>query len=87
MEQNLTGLYHLVNNQVISKYALLCLFNKYMNDNRTIIHENGSFANDKSLEDTRLELQHTIPSYEVMIQELAEWMKGHIEIYNKYFKT
>ncbi len=87
MEQNLTGLYHLVNNQVISKYALLCLFNKYMNDNRTIIHENGSFANDKSLEDTRLELQHTIPSYEVMIQELAEWMKGHIEIYKKYFKT
>ena len=85
IEQELTGLYHLVNNQVISKHDLLCLFNQYMNNNKTIIHENGSFANDKSLEDTRLELLHLIPSYEVMVQELAKWMKEHIEIYRKYF--
>lgn len=86
MQQNLTGLYHLVNNTVISKYDLLCLFNKYMNNNRTTIHRNGSFINDKSLEDTRLELHHKIPSYEVMIQELAEWMHSHAQIYGQYLK-
>lgn len=85
LEQNLTGLYHLVNNEVISKHDLLCLFNRYMNDNKTVIHENGSFSNDKSLVDTRLELNHKIPSYEVMIQELAEWMQNHAEVYSQYF--
>lgn len=86
MEQKLTGLYHLVNNKDISKYELLCLFNQYMNDNKTVIHQNGSFVNDKTLIDTRLELHHTIPSYEEMIAELAEWMRNHSEIYKQYFK-
>ena len=86
MYQGLTGLYHLVNNTVISKYDLLCLFNKYMNNSKTVIHQNGSFINDKSLEDTRLELQHKIPSYEIMIQELAEWMHRHDAIYAQYMK-
>ncbi len=86
IEQNLTGLYHLVNNTVISKYDLLCLFNRYMNNNKTTIHQNGSFVNDKSLIDTRQELHHTIPSYEDMIKELAEWMHNHSEIYRQYFK-
>lgn len=86
MKQNLTGLYHLVNNKDISKYELLCLFNRYMNDNKTVIHQNGSFVNDKTLVDTRLELHHTIPSYEEMIAELAEWMQNHSEIYKQYFK-
>lgn len=85
LDQKLTGLYHLVNNDVISKHDLLCLFNRYMNGGKTTIHENGSFSNDKSLVDTRLELNHKIPSYEVMIQELAEWMRNHSEIYRQYF--
>ena len=86
LNQNLTGLYHLVNNQVISKYELLCLFNKYMNNNRTIIHENGSFSNDKSLEDPRQELTYRILSYEDMVRELAEWMRKHEKVYRQYFK-
>lgn len=86
MKQELTGLYHLVNNTDISKYDLLCLFNQYMNDNRTVIHQNGSFINNKSLIDTRLELHHSIPSYEDMVAELAEWMRSHSEIYKQYFE-
>lgn len=87
MKQGLSGLYHLVNNTVISKYELLCLFNRYMNDNRTVIHQNGSFINDKSLEDTRLELLHKIPSYEIMVQELAAWMHAHPKLYAQYLKS
>lgn len=86
LEQELTGLYHLVNNQVISKYDLLCLFNKYMNNNKTIIHENGSFSNDKSLEDTRKELHYKVLSYEKMVRELAEWMDSHKKVYHQYFE-
>lgn len=86
LDQNLTDLYHLVNNDVISKHDLLCLFNKYMNDNKTVIHENGSFSNDKSLVDTRQELKYKILSYEDMVRELAEWMQSHAEIYKQYFR-
>lgn len=86
LDQSLTGLYHLVNNDVISKHDLLCLFNKYMNDNKTVIHENGSFSNDKSLVDTRQELKYKILSYEDMVRELAEWMQSHAEIYKQYFR-
>ena len=88
MRQNLVGggIYHLVNNMVISKYDLLCLFNKYLNNNRITIQQNGSFMNDKSLVDSRMELLHKIPSYEVMVQELAEWMNGHAQIYGQYFR-
>ena len=48
---------------------------------------NGSFINDKSLEDTRLELQHKIPSYEVMVQELAVWMQKHPWLYAQYLRS
>lgn len=86
LDQELTGLYHLVNNSVISKYDLLCLFNKYINGDKTIIHKNGSFSNDKSLEDTRQELNYKILPYEDMIQELAEWMRMHADLYDQYFR-
>lgn len=85
LQQGLTGLYHLVNNKEISKHDLLCLFNRYLNENKTEIHENGSFSNNKSLLDTRQELNHEVPSYETMICEMAEWMENHRELYCYYF--
>lgn len=85
LEQDLTGLYHLVNNTSISKYRLLCLFKQHMEKEETNIHKNVTFINDRSLIDTRLELKHKIPSYDVMVQELVEWMHQHSDIYHLYF--
>lgn len=86
LKQNITGLYHLTNNETISKHDLLCLFNQYMNDNRTVIHENGSFSNDKSIIDTRKELRYKVPSYEEMIANMADWMQSHEVLYRYYFE-
>ena len=86
MRQNLTGLYHLVNNEEISKYDLLRLFNEYSNRNRTVIHAKDTFVNNKSLLDTRRELDHIVPSYRIMVQEQAEWMENHRDFYRCYLE-
>lgn len=56
MEQalkNLTGLYNLVNNETISKFELLKLFNKYMNDGQNEILPSDKLSLDKSLINNR----------------------------------
>lgn len=85
--QNITGLYQLVNNTTVNKYELLCLFNKYCNNNKAVIHENGSFSNDKSLVNTRTDFDFKVPSYEQMIIDMSEWIKSHSDIYSQYIKN
>lgn len=85
IHQNVTGLYHLVNNQTINKHDLLVLFNKFINDSKTVIHENGSFSSDKSLVNSRNDFNYQVPSYEQMIQEMGTWMKNHMSIYEQYY--
>ncbi len=84
--QNITGLYQLVNNTTVNKYELLCFFNQYCNNNKTVIHENGSFSSDKSLVNTRTDFDFKIPSYEQMIIDMSEWIKSHNDIYSHYIQ-
>jgi dTDP-4-dehydrorhamnose reductase len=79
-----TGLYHLVNNEVISKYDLLCLFNQYCRQNKVTVQSNTSVSSDKSLVDTRMANAWTVPSYEQMIRDMAEWMRKHPQLYRQY---
>jgi len=78
---DITGLYHLVNNEKISKYDLLNLFKKSMQKNIEIIEE-GASVNDKSIISTRTDFSFDIPSYEKMIDEMAQWIFDHPEKYN-----
>jgi len=39
---------------------------------------------DKSFVDTRLQLKHTIPSYEQMIIEMVEFIRANKQRYNLY---
>lgn len=82
--QKITGLYHLVNHTTVNKYELLCLFNRYSNNDKTIIHKNGSFSSNKSLVNTREDFNFSIPTYEQMIIEMDQWIKSHGEIYALY---
>lgn len=79
-----TGLYHLVNNQVISKYKLLCLFNKYCRKVPIRIIDDTNYICDKSLRNTLKEPVFQIPSYKQMIMEMADWIEKHPEIYPLY---
>lgn len=83
---DLTGIYNLVNNQVINKYDLLKLFNRYMKNNQIIISENDSVNLNKSLINTRKDFDFIVPSYEEMIKDMNEWIVNHKELYPHYFK-
>lgn len=77
---NITGLYHVVNNQVISKYELLKLFKKYYNK-EIEIEEYQDYKSDKSLINNREDYIFEIPTYEKMIEEMKEWTDLHKELY------
>lgn len=78
------GLYHLVNNQDISKHDLLVLFNQYCRKKRIQIGINDTLENDKTLRNTREDQPFAVPSYETMVQEMADWIKAHPELYKQY---
>lgn len=79
-----TGLYHLVNNETICKYDLLKLFNTYCRKHPIEIMENNTVVSDKSLVNIQKENIFSVPGYRQMIQELAEWMQNHPELYKQY---
>jgi dTDP-4-dehydrorhamnose reductase len=77
---DITGLYHLVNNQKINKYDLLLLFKKWMKKEIEIL-KNDDYASDKSLINTRDDFNFEIPSYDKMIEEMSIWIKNNKEKY------
>ena len=80
-----TGLIHLCNNQVICKYDLLYLFNDYCRQDKVTILQNTDLTNDKSIINTREDVEYGIPDYDAMIHEMAEWIKKHSDLYKQYF--
>jgi len=86
MEENLCGLYNLVNNESISKYDLLVLFNKYFRNNSLTILKNDHLKLDRSLRNTRKDFSFAVPSYERMVQEMKEWVDAHPNLYPHYQK-
>jgi len=80
IENNLTGLHHCVNNDVISKYDLLVLFKKYFN-NDIVINHNSDVESKKTLVRTDKSFDFGIPSYEDMIKDMREWVLNHKEVY------
>lgn len=84
IEENLSGLYNLVNNTSISKYDLLSLFNKYFRDGGIMINKYDDFILDKTLINTRNDFSFAVPGYEEMIKEMKEWVDEHSNFYLHY---
>lgn len=79
------GLYNAVPKSSISKYQLLVLINNTIRGNRIEVIPSDAVKVDKSLVRTRKgNLDYTIPEYDVMINELSEWMIEHKELYPQY---
>lgn len=85
MEENLTGIYHLVNNETINKYELLNLFNKHMRNEEIVILPSDKVSVDKSLLNNRTDFSFKVPSYEEMIIEMKEWIENYQELYPHYY--
>jgi dTDP-4-dehydrorhamnose reductase len=84
IESNLSGLYNLVNNESISKFDLLVLFNKYFRNNSLEIKKNDLLKIDKSLSNTRTDFTFVVPPYEQMIYEMKECIDSHSYLYSHY---
>jgi dTDP-4-dehydrorhamnose reductase len=86
LEENLTGLYNLVNNERINKFNLLKLFNKYFKSDAITIVPSDTLVVDKSLVNNRNDFGFVVPSYERMIMEMKDWIENHKSLYPHYFK-
>jgi dTDP-4-dehydrorhamnose reductase len=83
IEQELSGLYHLTNNEPISKYKLLNEIKAVWIMNLNINKVSGKTVN-KSILDTRNEIHYKVPSYTGMLQEMKDFMTSH-SYYYKYY--
>lgn len=84
IKKRVHGLYNTVPSTSISKYDLLCLFNKYMRNSGMIIHPIEGVRVDKSLRRTKFDFDYIIPDYEVMVSELSKWIFDHKIMYPHY---
>ena len=83
MDHRVTGLYHVTNNTVISKFELLHLFKKYTKIDINIIPFAGEYV-DKSFIDTRLLIGYGIPSYDDMISNMIGLIFENSKLYSQY---
>jgi dTDP-4-dehydrorhamnose reductase len=83
IRKDITGLHHITNNSSISKYDLLTLFRKHMKKDIQICAVEGIKSN-KSFSDTRGLLDYKIPSYDQMIDEMAQLISCKTSLYHQY---
>lgn len=84
IQQNAVGLINAVPEKSITKYELLCLFNKiFFDGQKKIVAVDGIVAN-KSLKRTNWNFNYKIPDYEEMLWDLYDWMKQHRNLYPHY---
>lgn len=86
MNENLCGLYNLVNNESISKYDLLRLFNHHFRNDELQILPSDKLQLDKSLRHRRTDFSFVVPSYEQQVAEMKQWTVDHRDLYPHYFK-
>ena len=81
---NITGLYHLVPKESISKFELLLLFKEIFQKNSLIINPVEVRYCNKQLVNTRTDFNFQVPDYNEMITELKQWVEEHSELYAHY---
>lgn len=84
LNENLTGLYNLVNNKSINKFELCTLFNKHFRGGELKINPDDRLQLDKSLRRRRDDFSFVVPSYEQQIIEMREWVGEHKDLYPHY---
>ena len=83
IDNDITGLYHVTNNTLISKHELLKLFQKHTKKDIKIKPVDGHNV-DKSFIDTRLLMNYKIPSYDEMISDMASLIVNNRSLYSQY---
>ena len=81
IENDLTGLRHVVNNEKINKYNLLSLFKKHFNKNIDIQPKSDYVSNKGLIRTTDFDFD--VPSYDDMVRDMADWVTQHSELYSE----
>jgi dTDP-4-dehydrorhamnose reductase len=84
--QDLTGIYHLVPKEGISKYELLKLFKKEFKRDDIEIEGVSGPAMNKTLINTRKDFNYQVPDYPQMVKEMRQWAENHQDLYPHYKK-
>ena len=69
----LSGILHLTNNRPISKFDLLEIIKKVYQLNAISVVPYADYQSNKSFINTRVDVNYTVPDYQVMIEELKNW--------------
>jgi len=83
IENNINGLYHITNNQSISKNELLELFVKHTRKKINITKSDDKKI-DKSFIDTRKLINYEVPSFDSMIRAMVENICKNKSLYSHY---
>ncbi len=84
IKEDVSGLYHLVSSEGVTKYELLLLFQKVFHRTDIRIRKVWKEPVDKSLINTRCDFVYRPPSYEQMLTQMREWMLLHPSLYSFY---
>ncbi len=88
IQQNLTGLYHLVCKEPIDKYHLLQLFKKAFPKNNIHVIPFDGYVVDKSLVNTRTDFAFNVELYPKQVREMYDWIHAHRSLYGeRYFQV
>lgn len=85
IEQNLSGVYHLVPKTNISKFDLLHLLKEIFDRQDITVKPNSDVVLDKTLVNTRTDFNFAAPDYKTMVQEMKDWVDSHKELYRHYY--
>jgi dTDP-4-dehydrorhamnose reductase len=83
IHDDLSGIYHVTNNQSINKHELLKLFAEHFKKDVQINKVPGKNV-DKSFLDTRKETEYEVPGYGEMVQEMAKDVAANYTEYAHY---
>lgn len=86
IENNISGLYHIIPKEKINKFTLLSYIKDIFKKDKIKIYKEIKTRLDKSLLTTKSDFKYVIKNYKEMILELYEWMKNRPKYYQKYFE-
>ena len=75
LDSPVSGLIHLAHPNPVSKYELLQHIQAAFHKEDVEIIPEDEHVQDRTLVNTRTDIATSLPSYPVMLQELADWMK------------
>lgn len=76
VEHPVSGLVHLCAPETVSKYELLKMIQRIWNKQGVDIKEDTDIRLDRTLQNTRQDLNYSSPAYEEMLSELHDWWRS-----------